>query len=172
MTKKLMVAVAVLVIVGLGAFLFLKNKGRNTELDETGSKNEFDTFTGSLKEAAALNVPMRCKYTVDGVELGSMIKGKNFKGSVITPEGNRGTVVVLDTCLYSWEDGQSQGLKLCSEKEDVWIYGNTDLVSESYVCFAGSIPNSEFDVPSTIEFLDMSSFVRDTSSETSQSSEE
>lgn len=159
-----MIGIGVLVLLVLVFFVRGRKSGSEMDGDMTSDSQEtlLETFTGSLKDAAALNTPMRCSYSIEGMEYESAVKGKRFVGSVIGPDGSESTVLMLDNCMYTWSDAQDQGVKMCfdTEENDIWEVENTEALAESYVCRPASVSESEFEIPSDVEFVDMNSYMQ------------
>lgn len=161
MKSKILVIIIVLAVFAVGLFFVFGNKSPEDSSDETSIISE--VFTGSLKEAVSLGVPMKCKYTVAGVEYEGVVKGNQYKGSIVNPDGTSGTVIMKENCVYTWEEGQDQGIKVCYDIEegDIWDSEDTEAIHESYVCNPAAVSDAEFDLPADVSFLDMDSFMQE-----------
>lgn len=161
MKKFLPILIVVAVIaLGVGAWLFL-DKGGDGEVatlpgevkKEAGE--EGDSFTGKLKAAIALGVPMKCSYEQGDYTGTSYIKGRKVYGE-IKHEDKESYVIMVDKCMWNWTKGESQGVKMCFE-EDAWEGDEEGSVpaETEYRCAPAVIPNSKFDPPADVNFMDM-----------------
>ncbi len=148
-----------IVVLAVGAWLFLgKGKGGvglpvpGEIKKETGQQGE--SFTGKLKEAVARGIPMKCTYSQEGTTGTSYIKGNKVYGE-ITGQGKTGYVVMVDKCMWSWNKGETQGIKMCFE-ENVWEgeKGEGSVATEAeYNCSPALVSDSQFNPPSNVKFL-------------------
>ncbi len=167
MKKGLPIIVIAVVVVGIGfiAWNFL-GKGEvslpvpgaeiTKEAGEAGGE-----FVGKIKDAMTLGAPMKCTYTQGGTSGTSYIQGKKMYGEVTT-EGKQGYVIIKDNCLWSWTEGEAQGIKTCFE-EDFWEM-DEEYAEESqasvptdaeYRCAPAVFSDSKFDPPASVNFLDI-----------------
>ncbi len=167
--KSIIVVVLVIVAAGVGWF-FLKGGGGVGSLTQKFS--EKSPFTGSLKAAVALGVPMKCTYTENGNEYSGIIKGKMYKGNIVMQDGTEGSVLMKDDCVYTWSDIENQGTKFCFDSEDfedaeggedadMWDQSGEDNPID-YVCYPTVVTNAEFNLPSGIEFMDIGAMMNNT----------
>jgi hypothetical protein len=159
--KQLIIIVLVIVAAGAGWFFLKGGSGLG------GQKfSEKSPFTGSLKAAVALGVPMKCTYEENGTEYSGIIKGKQYKGTVVMQDGTEGTVIMKDNCIYTWSDVDNQGIKMCNEEEgyDMWEEPEEDYdvegqsgeeASVDYVCYPTVATDAEFNLPSGVNFMDL-----------------
>lgn len=150
----------VVIALGVGAWLFLSKGGEGEVATLPGevkkeAGEEGESFTGKLKAAIALGVPMKCSLEQDDYTGTSYVKGKKVYGEVKS-QGREGYVIMVDKCMWSWTKGESQGVKMCSE-EDAWdTEGEGSVPTEAeYRCAPAVIPDSKFDPPADINFIDM-----------------
>lgn len=167
MKKFLPIIVVAVVIVGgaIVAYMVLGKGGLSLpsmpgeikkESGETGEE-----FVGKIKEMVARGVPMKCTYSQNGSTGTSYIKGKNIYGEMIA-QGKQGYVIMKDSCMWSWNKGENQGVKMCFE-EDVWEMseddvqeGQASLANEAeYRCLPAIISDSQFEPPADVNFMDM-----------------
>ena len=87
-----------LVVVAAGAAWFLLKGGSGTG-NLTQKISEKSPFTGSLKAAVALGVPMKCTYQANGTEYSGIIKGRQYKGQVVMQDGKEGNIIMKDNCM-------------------------------------------------------------------------
>lgn len=168
MKKALPIVIILVVILGAGAWWFLGKSGVSLPVSvpggiekETGEEGE--SFTGKLKAAMALGVPMKCTYQQGDFMGTGYIKGKKYYGEVMQ-QGKKGYVIMKDNCLWSWSTEQPQGVKMCFE-EDFFEQGQEYQEYEGfegsvpteaeYHCAPAVFPDSRFDPPSNINFMDM-----------------
>ncbi|MBU0572795.1 hypothetical protein KKH23_02330 [Patescibacteria group bacterium] len=153
--KQLIIIVLVIAAAG-GAWFFLKGGNGTSVGDLTEKVSESSPFSGSLKAAVALGVPMKCSYEVNGVEYSGIIKGKQYKGKVTMQDGKEGNVIMKDNCMYTWSDVDNQGIKTCFDEEeyDMWEQpeGSAPI---GYTCLPAVVTDAEFNVPSGVNFMDL-----------------
>jgi len=127
-------------------------------------------FTGSFLDAVKKGVGLKCTYEIDGVKAEGYIKGKKYRGKMQS-EGKLAQVIMKDNCIWTWGEGQEQGIKTCydPEKADETMWGEgsqeesaSDTESTKintpegqYKCIPISISEDRFTPPSDIKFLDM-----------------
>jgi len=149
----IMIGGAVVVVVVAGFLLLSRKGGLGNNLVQNAVQG--GPFSGSLKAAVALGVPMRCSYTVDGNEYSGVIKGNQYRGSVKSQNG-KGTVIMKDNCIYTWGEGETQGFKSCFDPEetDVWEQSNETLPI-NYNCNPAAVTDAEFNLPQGVNFMSM-----------------
>jgi len=160
-SKNLLIIGGVVVVVGLLGAYMMFGRGNKPGIVETMT-GEDQPFSGTLKAAVALGVPMKCTYTVDGVEYEGYVKGEQYAGK-IDAEGKVGNVIIKDDCMWSWSEEETQGVKLCfkTEGEGKSIWDDTDAsaanaaANYSYNCRPAAITDDKFNPPSDIEFIDL-----------------
>lgn len=162
--KGKLLTIVFLAVVAAGAVWFFVNKGDGTSTvdlgDLTQEHSEGEPFSGSLKAAVALGIPMKCSYEVNGVKYSGIIKGKQYKGSVKTQDGGDGTVLIKGNCMYTWSNVDKQGIKMCFEEGDQSMWEDSGgsvsegVVPIGYTCYPTLVSDSEFDLPTGIDFMD------------------
>lgn len=162
MKGKKLTTIFIAIIVVAGAAWFFINKGSSTDTGNiTQNSSESEPFSGTLKAAVALGVPMKCSYKVNGVEYSGLIKGKQYKGNVKMQDGKEGSVLMKENCMYTWSDVDKQGIKTCFDESEQSIWdqpeGSTTNVSmpTNYTCQPALVTDSEFDLPSDVNFMDL-----------------
>ncbi len=144
-----------------GCSLIPGGGGGNSGLGGGGTGGD-GPFTGRLGAAAALGVPMKCSYTVDGVETEGWVKGQNFRGKMVQND-NVGNVIIKDACMWAWQDGQTQGVKTCFDEMNFWASeeDGAPAAPESapntnveYRCMPGVFGDDKFIPPSSVKFMD------------------
>ena len=73
--KKVLPILVILIAVGAG-FYFLKTKDSSESILTDLTEKKSELFSGSLKAAIALGVPMKCEYQIGDVKVEGYIKGK------------------------------------------------------------------------------------------------
>ncbi len=158
--KQLIIIVLVIAVAG-GAWYFLKGSDGAGIGSLTQQVSESQPFSGSLKAAVALGVPLRCTYEADGVEYTGLLKGRQYKGTVLMQDGNEGTVIMKDDCMYTWSDIDNQGIKTCFEEDEVDMWEQSEgSVPEGgepidYTCRPAVVTDAEFNLPSGVTFMDI-----------------
>lgn len=166
--KKALPIVILIIIVALIAvgWLFLgKGKGGVSvpvpgEIKkETGQEGE--SFTGKLKDAVARGLPMKCTYTQDSTTGTSYIKGSKVYAE-IAGQGKEGYIIMVDKCMWTWNKGESQGIKMCFE-ENVWEgeegAGSAPTEAE-YKCTPTIVSDSQFNPPANVKFMTMEEMMK------------
>lgn len=169
--NKALPIIIVLAILGVGAYFFL-GRGETAMPSDSVTVSQEETsvgesFTGSLKEAIALGVGMRCTYMFEGNEYEGVVKGENYRGEMVTADGKLSSVIVKDNCMWTWEQGGSQGMTFCTEEvqmddeyEDsegssIWDQPESGSAPDvDYKCSPATVSDSEFTPPSDVEFFD------------------
>jgi hypothetical protein len=126
-----------------------------------------ESYSGTLEKMMALGIPLKCTWKKDESYYGSSwLKGKNSYGE-ITQEGKTTKVIFKDNCLWSWEEGNPQGFKMCTEPttetEVTEGEGGVDWTKVEggppadidYQCLPAVIPDSRFNPPANINFMSM-----------------
>jgi len=160
--KKLLPIILVIAAVGLVAYIFM-NRGSSDTPTDVGSPDSSapDTFSGMLKDAVKLGVAMKCTYEVEGNEFESFIKGENYRGKIKTAEGKSGEIIIKDSCMWTWSEEETQGLKICFEESDpetpdVWEQPQGAIGPDvTYTCLPTTLTDAEFIPPSNVDFMDI-----------------
>jgi hypothetical protein len=174
MNQKIIIAIVALVLLTGGAyFIFAKNDtSEPTDMPESSDKDtgsivddiKDDVFTGSLKAAVEMGIPLKCTYSVGGIEYEGLIKGEQYKGQVSMPDGKTGNVVMKENCMYTWEESADQGMKICFTEEEESMWEQTDTTGNipgDYKCVPAVVTDSAFDLPTDVEFMDFESMMQD-----------
>jgi hypothetical protein len=165
MMKKLLPIVVVVAVVGVLGYVLL-NQGTSDTSDtttEVASQDSSapDAFSGTLKDAVKLGIAMKCTYKVEGNEYESFIKGENYRGKIKTAEGKTGEVIMKNNCMWTWTEGEVQGIKTCfevsdSETADVWEQPQGAVGPDiTYTCLPTAITDASFTPPSNVDFMDL-----------------
>jgi len=125
-------------------------------------------FSGTLQAAVALGVPMKCTYQVEGMEAEGFIKGKQYRGSMVSADGAKGEVIMKNNCMWTWEQDKNEGFTMCFDPEegkDIWDPeawkeegSQTEVTGPppdmEYRCVPAVISDSQFEPPADVKFLD------------------
>ena len=170
-TLPIIIVIAV-VVIGAGAYMLFGRSKSAVPTDsitvstETTDTSVSETFSGTLKEAISLGVGMKCTYNVGGYEYEGYIKGENYRGKMMTAEGKTGTVIVKDDCMWTWEEGDTEGLKICYTETEtvegeevngeggVWDQPSAAGSGVDYNCVPAAVSDAQFTPPATVNFLD------------------
>ena len=69
-----------------------------------------------------------------------------------------GEVIIKDNCMWSWSEGESQGMKTCFDaaEQDIWDEPQGASASDvEYHCVPTVITDAKFIPPTNIEFMDL-----------------
>lgn len=159
---KLLIIIALVVVAAGAGWFFLKGGSGAGVGSLTQKFSASKPFSGSLKAAVALGVPMKCTYEQNGTEYTGIIKGKQYKGKVTMQDGKEGNIIMKDNCMYTWSDADKQGMKVCYEEEglDIWEQPEEELPVD-YVCYPTVATDAEFNLPSGVTFMDIDSLMND-----------
>jgi len=166
--KKILPIVLVLIVVGVGAFIFINRgpKGTTGDIDSQNSPSS-DTFSGALKDAVKLGIAMKCTYKVEGNEYESFIKGENYRGKIKTAEGKTGEIIIKNNCMWTWSEGEAQGMKICFEESDlemtnIWEQPQGAFGPDiAYTCLPTVVTDAKFTLPSNVNFMDIDEMMDD-----------
>lgn len=172
----IIIVVAILVLAAGAYFLFGRNKSTLPTDSVTVSTESSvgESFTGTLKDAIALGVGMRCTYMFEGIEYEGFVRGENYRGEMMSADGAMTSVIVKDNCMWTWEEGSAEGMTFCTEEAvleegeevngeaSIWDQPESATGSDvSYDCNPAAVSDSQFTPPSDVEFLDPASLMGD-----------
>jgi hypothetical protein len=139
--------------------------GDLTETPDTGVLTD-------LAAAIASGVGYRCDVTVEDLEYGtvssmtSWVKGENMRIEYSDNEGNMFYQIIKDNIAWWWNPVDKTGMKIeLPEEEEVeepeGFSGYTtesldDQYKGSWNCQPSSVDSSKFNVPTDVEFIDLS----------------
>lgn len=178
-------AIVIILILGVGAFLMM-GKSKQASQSTTAmpeAKQEETSQKGSIKGLLAAGKNAMCTFSysdTQGETSGTIyVSGKKMNGDFTTKttDGKQmdNHMVQDDTYIYSWSSAIPQGtkMKIPSEEmaspspassgaktEGVDLNKNVD-----YKCSPWDADNSKFVPPSSVTFMDISSFSKPTSSQ-------
>jgi hypothetical protein len=119
------------------------------------------TLYGSLKEALARRVPMKCLYEdAQGNSSVGYLKGEKYYGEITSAAGT-GFIIVKDNCIWSWTKDEDKGFKMCFDpmegeaagEGEASIWDNEALYQDELNCSPAVVADSQFDPPVEVEFF-------------------
>lgn len=160
-----LIIIGAIIIIGLavGGWMFL-GKGKPvsgpTQVGEeisTETPAPEEGFTGKIKEAILRGVPMKCTYSDEkGNSYTGYIRGKNFYVE-LAGGGKTGYLIMKDDCMWTWNKGETQGIKMCFEptegEESIWETESAP--QENYTCTPTVVADSLFNPPANINFMEL-----------------
>lgn len=171
--RKFFPIVIVLVLAVLLSGCDLLQKKEESTGESTSSTKESTTkeegYSGTLEKMMGLGLPLKCTWKRDENYHGiSYLKGKKSYGEV-TAQGKTAKVIFKDDCMWNWEEGNAQGIKMCfepSEAEEVsgegvseggdWADKEKMQPSDiEYNCRPAVITDDKFNPPGDVQFMDM-----------------
>ena len=161
--RKILVLITILVAVFLTGCLPKKEGKLGEGISETKEK----TYSGTLEKMMALGIPLKCTWKKDENSYGSSwVKGKKSYAEVVQ-EGKTGKIIWKDGCMWSWEEGNPQGTKMCwkvsqEEMKEMrqegaeMMKGQGDQPSDiEYSCRPATITEDRFNPPENVSFMDL-----------------
>ena len=166
-----------MVVLGLaigGWFLFGGGKGVKevsapSGVGEEAAAPEEKGFTGKLKDALSLGQSMKCTWKQDESNYStSYIKGDKVYTEG-TYAGQKMYSIMADNCVYSWQEGQAEGFKICYEPgqmeemresatgEEGTVPGRYSGATPDvdYSCVPAVVSDAKFNPPSNITFASL-----------------
>lgn len=169
----IVIVVALIAVLGVGGWFYL-NKVKGTITPTAGTQGpavgeeqegaEGQSFTGKLKDALQLGQSMKCTWKQDEANYAtSYIKGDNIRTDV-TAKGKLMHSIMKDNCTYSWEEGSTQGFKICFEpgtreaEEEVeapeeYQEASGQTADFDYQCSPTVVSDTMFNPPVAVKFL-------------------
>lgn len=160
--NKVLPIIVIVVVAGLviGSQTLLK---RGEQVEAPGGAEapvqEEKGFTGKLKDALLLGQSMKCTWKKEGKDFATaFIKDKKVYSEAVY-EDQKMYSIVRDNCVYSWQEGENQGFKMCfepTETEDSWMDMEgappTDI---DYHCSPTVLTDAKFNPPADVNFMSM-----------------
>jgi hypothetical protein len=149
------------------------NQTENTTETTASSQPEQNAnqpFSGTLKAAVALGVPMKCTYKTVNNEGTSYISGKQFY-SETTVNKKDVRMIVKDNCMWSWTNGEKQGIKACFETtgDNIWegdtakapASNDTQIPAKAqFDCNPSIVDANKFNPPSEVTFTSLDDMMK------------
>lgn len=166
---KIVLVLIVLAVLGGGVWYFAKAKP-GTMMGTPGSKTE--EFSGTLAQAMKLGVPMKCEWQTNEGSGESFVKGEDMYVKT-TMSGKTGYMVKKGDCINTWEEGKTQGVKICqeqlpeaSDQPNDWQPDSGSYKAEGvdmnvqYKCQPDIFTGDRFDLPAGVQFTDMGEMMK------------
>jgi|GEM_PF-1054560 len=169
--------IVVIIIFG-GWFLFSRSKGIDMN-NGAGNQNQGEvqkeedgSITGRLKDIINQNMPLKCSWSDGQGNSGTAyIKNRKYYTELKNADGKEGFMIMLGSCLWSWEAGGNQGIKMCfseEESEAMWDESDEEIATGTvrtpagdYHCAPGVFSDSVFSPPGNINFTDFDQMMQD-----------
>ena len=170
-----LIILGVVVIIGLviGGWWFL-GRGKQislptapSEVSEQAPAEEGKGFVGKLKDALILGQSMKCTWEKDENNFAiSYIKDSKVRTEV-TQAGEKAHSIMVDNCTYTWQEGETQGFKMCFEPEEGEEVEEgeeeamtpeeitAEMPDYEYNCEPAIVPDSMFNPPAEVNFMSM-----------------
>lgn len=172
--KGLVIAIIIILIAAVGAaywYLYVRTPDEEGTPSATTEESESGSFVGSIADALKVGTAMKCTWSYQGEDATFYIKGQKYYGEITTAEVGTIKYIYRDNCTYYWQEGQSQGTKLCvtptegeEEEYDASELESVDASAEAlgyeYSCQTEVITDARFTLPSGVEFLDLSQYLQ------------
>lgn len=170
----IIVVVGVLVVVGIGGWYFFLRGGQaplvpGMPTGEQGvqtPEGEGQGFTGKLKDALTLGQSMKCTWKQDEGNFGTAYVKNQMVRTDVTADGKLAHSIIADNCTYVWEEGSTDGFKMCyepteEEMEEMPDIEEMEIPQEyemqtpdvNYSCEPAIVSDSMFNPPAGVNFL-------------------
>ncbi len=181
MKKSFLLLILVLPVILLSGCLPKKQgepvgEGVSTQQEGTGTESKEESYSGNLGKMMALGIPLKCSWKKDESYYGtSWVKGQKSYGEV-TQEGKTAKVIFKDNCMWSWEEGNPQGFKMCFEPTDEEMNPPAGGEEESsvdwsqvrgaqptdidYQCGPALVGDDKFEPPAGVNFMSMEEMMK------------
>lgn len=163
-----LIVVGGIVVVGLviGGWWFLGKGGQVSLPSAPGtvgeqSPAEEEGFVGKLKDALTLGQSMKCTWEEGDNSATVYIKDSKIR-TEMTQAGKEMHSIMVENCTYTWQEGETQGFKVCVEPEEGG--GEEAMTPEeitaempeyNYNCEPAIVAESMFNPPAGVNFLSM-----------------
>jgi hypothetical protein len=142
---------------------------------EAASGEQEEGYAGSLEKMMDLGLPLKCSWKQDDDYYGeSWVKGQKSYAE-IHQEGKVAKIISEDDCIWAWEEGNSQGTKMCtqaSREEGEAVPEETEepkgqqpafeyqQPKVEYQCQPAVFGDDKFDLPADINFMDINQMMQ------------
>ncbi len=179
MKKSIVIILIGAVVLGAGAYFLSQNKPsqpstepqQQEQANEQQETDDQETMTGSLKRMLGLERSLKCSWSNEGGSGTTWVKNGMFYNEV-TDGTQQARVIFKDDCMWSWQEGKAQGVKMCfsPEEADEIISGESSESQETdqqqatdesvptdvqYNCRPATVSDAKFDPPEDIQFMDV-----------------
>lgn len=165
--KKILPIILILVLGG-GAYMVYSSRTTTTSTNSTDATSQTgsssaeretskpDDFKGTLAAAVKLGVPLKCTYVLENGSGEGYIKGKNYRGSMHTKDGDSTEILMKDTCMWTWSS-KTSGMKICYDPTEAQTKLWQDMAEKAQASPTTQdarnpepVPNVEYDCKPTI----------------------
>ncbi len=171
---KIIAAVVVLVILGVGGYLFMnQNKtSQGTEGNSATTGNDGNVFT-SIKDALSKSVSLKCEFEEEGRKTTAYIKNGAIRSDVAGAKvEENASMIFKGDKFYVWTESPKQGFVMTVNPEDMDstdenvetgdIKGMMEAMEKYKDSCVPSLPSdSLFTPPTDVSFQDMSRMMED-----------
>lgn len=143
----------------IGLFSLLILIGAGCLGGTTVTRNDEETFSGSLQTALQLGKAMKCTWSSDEGEGVTYIKGDKVRTEATT-DGETGYIIGNENCTYIWQEGESEGIEFCQD-ESTTLTGepvDEDDFTTNFGSDDGFDPDPGVDVDCRVQKVDDSLF--------------
>lgn len=171
--KKLIPVIVILLLLGVGGYFFLTQKGGTIPL--TGQiQNKLNESGGnvisSIQDAILKATPLKCEYPDDkGNTMTTYIKGDKIRGTgqVSADPKSQGEFLMRDNKMYTWDSKTKKGVIIgfnkniptqtaqISQSPDQKTQTVENLEKYKNYCKVAVISDSMFNVPTDVQFTDL-----------------
>lgn len=178
MNKGILIAVAVVILLAFGAGAFVLSKKSTqpstTSNNQTTTQTESAQSKKSLKDLMGLGITQECKFTDQTSASQGVVhtSGNKVHGRFTTTvEGQTMVSNMLSDSetIYIWTEGQAQGMKMTVSSMDDFSdapdeqKGSVNLNQQvDYSCGVWVVDPTVFEVPTNVEFQDLSAIMEQT----------
>jgi len=109
---------------------------------------------------------MKCTWKKDENNFGTAYMKNNKIYTEVTQASKKMYSLVVDNCNYSWEEGKTDGFKVCFEPEEgeeemptpeEFTWETPDI---QYSCVKTVVSDSRFNPPANVNFMDLEQMMR------------
>lgn len=174
-TIPIIIVVGVVIVgLGIGGWYFFLRGGQapkiptQKEVGQEVQAPQEEGFTGKLKDALTLGRSMKCVWEQDENNFGTAYLKSEKVYTEVTAGGKKTHSIMADNCTYVWEEGKTDGYKMCyepAEEEEVEIGEVPETQDEAapeyegqtpdvnYTCEPAIVSDSMFNPPAGVTFI-------------------
>lgn len=187
--KKFIPVIVILLLLGVGGYFFLTQKGGTVPL--TGQiQNKLNESGGnvisSIQDAILKATPLKCEYPDDkGNTMTTYIKGDKIRGTgYVSDSKSQGEFLMRDNKMYTWDtktkkgviigfnnDVSTQGTKV-TQSPDQKTSTVENLEKYKQYCKVAVISDSMFNIPTDVQFTDLEEQMKNSGIDTQKLIEE
>lgn len=168
--NKTLIGIIVVAIVAIGAYLMFKKGDMGSAMNDA---QKSAAQSGSIASLAAMSAPSKCTVThsEDSYESSGTVyvAGGKMRGdfsSTMSGKTVESHMISDGTTVYTWSSAMPQGVKMTvaatAQPQSPGAPAEANMFQQnvSYDCEAWAPDNSMFDLPSDVNFMDMSSMMQ------------